>query len=292
MRRINENGLTLVELLVCMAILGIIATAAMPLLSTSLEAYGRGTSRAGLYHEGLLAMERMTSGVRHSTFLLIPNAHNITRDILAFSGLINDDGDYYFNDPLFPKIDEDPGEDMNADGKPGIKDYDDDGDGWVDEFLERKDDDEDIFFMFGGINEDPLDGVDNDGDGNIDEDFGNDTNNDGKPGIAGMDDNANGTIDDGNSKEDDDEDGLKNEDPLNEVIYEFDSGTKTLTESVPSTGESNVLSTRVNLFQVKYQSPGLIEIKLQLTGDNNEIVEFKEFVYSRNTFQKTGKRVR
>ncbi len=130
MRKINENGLTLVELLVCIAILGIIATAAMPLLSTSLEAHGRGTSRAGLYQEGMLAMERMTHGVRRCTTLNIPNAHKPQRNLLAFSGSINDDNDYYFNDPLFPRIDEDPGEDMNADCKPGIKGYDDDGVGF------------------------------------------------------------------------------------------------------------------------------------------------------------------
>lgn len=286
MRRLNENGLTLVELLVCVAILGIMATTAMPLLSTSLESYGQGTSRAGLYQEGLLAIERMTSGVRLSTFLLVPNAHNTTRDILAYSGRLNDDGDHYFDDPLFPKIDEDPGKDMNADDSSGIRNYDDDGDTLVDEEAE-KDDDED-----GLDKEDPLDGIDNDGDGNIDEDCDKDANDDNKPGIAGMDDNANGAIDDGDGEEDDDEDGTKNEDPLNAVIVAFDSGTKTLTESVPSTGESTVLSTRVSLFQVKQISPGLIEIRLQLTGDDNEIVEFKECVYARNTFQKTGKRVK
>ncbi len=83
--------------------------------------------------------------------------------------------------------------------------------GLVDEW-DKKDDDEDQLLFF-GINEDPLDGVDNDGDGNIDEDFSNDTNNDGKPGIAGMDDNGNGTIDDGNSNEDDDEDGTQKRGP-------------------------------------------------------------------------------
>jgi hypothetical protein len=238
-------------------------------------------------------MERMTSGVRRCTFLLIPNAHAPVRDILAFSGTVNDDNDYYFGDPLFPRIDEDPGEDMNADGERGIKNYDDDGDGLVDEAdQDKNDDDED-----GVKNEDPLDGIDNDGDGNIDEDFFKDSNNDGKPGIVGMDDNANGTIDDGDGNEDDDEDGTKNEDPLNEVIYEFESATNTLTESVPSTGESVVLSNHVIQFQVTYEAPDAnhgprVQVALTLTGDDGESVQFVEYVYPRNILQKTGKRVR
>ena len=144
MRTIHHNGFTLVELLVCIAILGIIVTAVIPLLSTSFAANGRGISRAGLYREGMLAMERMTQGVRRSTYLEIPNAHKPQRDLLAFSGFVNDDNDYYFNDPLFPRIDEDPGDDMNADGGPGIKNYDDDGNGSVDEWG-ITDDDEDGF---------------------------------------------------------------------------------------------------------------------------------------------------
>ena len=225
MSRINEKGLTLVELLVTITIVGIIATAAIPLLSTCLDAHSQGHARSRLYHEGLLAMERMTSGVRRCTFLLIPNNHNTKRDILAFSGFLNDDDDYYFNDPLFPRIDEEPSDDMNLDGKCGIAGIDDDGDAQIDEWhMWSQDDDED-----GVIDEDPIDGVDNDGDGNIDEDCGIDTNNDGAPGIVGMDDDGDGVVDEG-SIWDDDEDGQYGRDVLNEVIYAFDNGTNTLAE--------------------------------------------------------------
>jgi prepilin-type N-terminal cleavage/methylation domain-containing protein len=291
MRTIHHNGFTLVELLVCIAILGIIVTAVIPLLSTSFAANGRGISRAGLYREGMLAMERMTQGVRRSTYLEIPNAHKPQRDLLAFSGFVNDDNDYYFNDPLFPRIDEDPGDDMNADGGPGIKNYDDDGNGSVDEWG-NTDDDEDGFLYLSGNNEDPLDGIDNDGDGNIDEDFGKDANNDGKPGIAGMDDNGNGIVDDGAGKEDDDEDGAKNEDPLNEVIYVFENATHTLWEVVPSSAEKVALSTRVTFFQAEYQAPERIRITLTLTDDDGKSITYAEYVCPRNVRQKTGKRVR
>jgi prepilin-type N-terminal cleavage/methylation domain-containing protein len=279
MRQIGEKGLTLVELLVTITIMGIIAMATMPMLSTILEAHSQGTDRSGLYQEGLLAMERMTSGVRRCTFVLIPNAHKQDREILALSVSINDDDDYYFNDPLFPRIDEDPKKQMTDDGVGGIIGIDDDGDGLIDEG-DQNDDDED-----GLVDEDPIDGIDNDGDGNIDEDTGDDSN------IAGMDDDADGSIDEGDTK-DDDEDGVVNEDPLNSVVYSFDSGTNTLTESVPSTGQSVVISTHVVEFETDFMNPGLIRIKLVLQGDDGEIVSFDENAYSENTFQKTGKRVR
>jgi prepilin-type N-terminal cleavage/methylation domain-containing protein len=279
MTLVNEEGLTLVELLLTLTIMGIIAMAAMPMLSTILEAHSQGTARSGLYHEGLLAMERMTSGVRRCTFVLIPNAHDTSRDILAFSGGVNEDGDYYFNDPLFPRIDEDPKKQMTDDGVSGIIGLDDDGDGLIDEG-DKDDDDED-----GLVDEDPFDGIDNDGDGNIDEDTGDDAN------IAGMDDDADGSIDEGDNK-DDDEDGDVNEDPLNSLVYSFDSGINTLTESLPSTGESVVLSNHIDLFDAQYLAPGLIKIRLRLQGDDGEVVVFNENAYSRNTFQKIGKRVR
>jgi prepilin-type N-terminal cleavage/methylation domain-containing protein len=284
MRRINKNGLTLVELLITITILGIIATAAIPLLSTCLDVHSQGNARSQLYHEGLLAMERMTGGVRRCTFLLIPNGHSPTRDILAFSESVNEDDDYYFNDPLFPRIDEDPKKQMTDDGVGGIIGLDDDGDALIDEG-DKNDDDED-----GLVDEDPIDGIDNDGDGNIDEDTGDDSN------IASMDDDADGSIDEGDGK-DDDEDGVVNEDPLNPFVYSFDNGAHTLTESLLHTGESTILSTHVTQFQVTYEAPDAthgprIQVALALTGDDGESIQFVEYVYPRNTLQKTGKRVR
>ncbi len=148
MRNIKEKGLTLLELLVTIAIIAIIATTAMPLLSTYLEAHDQGTAQASLYQEAMMIMDRMTNGVRRCTYLTIPNAHNITRDILAFSGTINDDNDYYFNDPLFPRIDEDLWRDINDDGEQGIMglmmmatgNTDENSSGWTD-----YDDDEDWY---------------------------------------------------------------------------------------------------------------------------------------------------
>jgi prepilin-type N-terminal cleavage/methylation domain-containing protein len=296
MRASSEKGFTLVEVVMAVAIMGMIAAGTTALISTYVDAHASATGKSQLYREGLMAMEHMTDGVRRCTFLVLPNAHKPTRDILAFSGTINEDDDYYFNDPLFPRIDEDCYNDMNDDGKHGIAGIDDDGDGSIDEFpgfWSGGDDDEDGFFP-ATVNEDPIDGVDNDGDGNIDEDFLENGVTSGAMGIAGMDDDGDGLVDEydvgfwGN----DDEDGLLDEDSLNETVYTFDSGTNTLLASCPYTGESSVLSTHVTKFEVKYQAPEEIKITLQLTGDDGATVEFVEHVYPRNTFQKTGRRVR
>ncbi len=66
-------------------------------------------------------------------------------------------------------------------------------------------------------NADGIADADNDGDGRIDEDSDNDTTNDGAPGIVGIDDDNDGNIDEISFLEDDDEDGLKEEDPINGI---------------------------------------------------------------------------
>lgn len=286
MKIIEEKGLTLVELLVAIMILGLISVGVTSFLSAAIQAQASGNKKSALYREGLLAMERMTDGARRCTFLLIPNSHTPTRDILAFSGRINDDNDYYFDDPLFPRIDEDLGFDMDEDGNDGIVGIDDDGDGLIDEGFWNTDDDE------GGFpDEDPLDGIDNDGDGNVDEDIGGDHNNDGLPGIAGIDDDGDGQVDEG-SVWDDDEDGTFTETGLFPVLYRFDNGAHTLRESIPKLGQTVDLSTHVSAFRVTYEAPERIRIELTLTGDEGESITFAEYVYPRNTLQKTGKRVR
>jgi prepilin-type N-terminal cleavage/methylation domain-containing protein len=281
MRRTGEKGFTLVEVILAVGIMGIIATGAIALVSSYLDTHAYATAKSGLYREGLMAMERMTDSVRRCTYLLIPNAHSPTRDILAVSGFVNDDNDFYFNDPLFPRIDEDPKTKMTDDGASGIAGLDDDGDSLTDE-SGADDDDED-----GADNEDPLDGIDNDGDGNIDEDGGDDGD------IPSMDDDGDGTVDvDAADIRDQDEDGVHNEDGLDPLIYSWNSATSTLTSSMPNAGASVDLSTHVTLFQVTYEAPDRILIALTLTGDDGESLTFKEYVCPRNTFQKIGKRVR
>ena len=109
------QGFTLIEVLVAISIVALIVGSATYLLSTVLNIHEKGSQKAELYQEGLFIMDRITYGLRKSTYLLIPNTHNATRDILAFSGTFNDDDDYYFGDSLFPRIDEDTWADMTSD---------------------------------------------------------------------------------------------------------------------------------------------------------------------------------
>jgi len=285
MIRVGQKGLTLIELLIAIAIFGLIAGGATALFSASINANTQGDSRYGLYREGLMIMERLTGRVRRCSFLHIPNAHNTTRDILAVSGFYNEDGDNYFNDALFPRIDEDPGFDMTGDSAPGIKNIDDDGDSATDDGA-AGDDDED-----GIIDEDPMDGLDNDDDDLVDEDFTNDASNDAKAGIQGMDDDGDGSVDEGNVK-DDDEDGFFEEDPLNPLVYFLESGTSTFKVKEASSGQVTILSTQVSTFQATWEAPDRILITLTLTGDDGTSVTFEEYVYVENTYQRIGKRVK
>jgi prepilin-type N-terminal cleavage/methylation domain-containing protein len=287
----NDKGFTLIESLICVALLGLIAVAGSSMISTSIEGHDRVGGQSDIYQEGVLIMDRLTGQIRRCTHLYIPNAHKKKRSIVAVSGFVNEDNDYYFNDPLFPRIDEDTHGDMEDDGASGIAGIDDDGDGSVDEGLGNEDSDED-----GVLSDDPLDGIDNDGDGNVDEDHDRDHNADGAPGIALMDDNADGTVDNGAAFWDDDEDGTSNEDAYNPLIYSFLSGTSILQVSNTYTGETKVLSTRVELFEATYEGPPSnpvrVKLKLILTDDYGESVPFFEYAFPENTYQRTGKRVR
>ena len=289
--RVGHSGLTLVELIIAITIVGFIAVAAAGLLSTALQTHAYGAGRADLYLEGYRAIERMTATAQDCTYLLIPNAHTPTRTVLACSGFYNDDSDFYFDDPLFPRIDEDVSSDMDEDDANGIDGVDDDGDGSVDEwsyYAQNKDDDED-----GDTDEDPLDGVDNDGDGNIDEDCAGDATGDGAAGIRGMDDNADGSIDNA-SAYDDDEDGTLDEIGLFPVVFFLDSGAGTLRQQAGGTTVD--LANHVSAFSVTYEPPNTehdprILVSLTLDDGLGETVTLSEYVYPRNIVQRTGKKV-
>ena len=300
MIRPNEKGLTLVELLVTITIMVIIAAAAIPLLSTGLHVHAKGTARSRLYHEGLMLMEKMTSSVRKTSYLQIPNSHKPDRNMLAVANLVNEDNDFYFGDPLFPRVDEDFGDDFMWAGY-GIFGVDDDGDGNVDDGQFRDDDEDGVY------DEEILDGLDNDGDGNIDEDLSIDFTKDNATGIIDMDDDGDGQVDESSNPDplgDEDEDGQKGEDSVTFVLFYYDDATNTLREIVPSNTSGIytpdydvILSTRVTDFTATYYPPDTtnhprISIALTLTGDDGEGVTFTEYVCPRNIIQRTGKRVK
>lgn len=288
--RRRAAGFSLVELLLAitfMAVIGVIASSSLLLFFQSSN-YANVKTAAHL--EGLMAMERIAQGMQQSTVVVIPNGQTPTRNLLAFSGSVNDDNDFYFGDALFPRIDEDPDTDWNGDNFPGIQLLDDDGDTSVDEGGNVSDDDED-----GTADEEILNGIDDDGDGQIDEDLGADMNGDGSSGIEAMDDDGDGLIDEG-ALDDDDEDGTSNEDPMNFMVYQISGGQ--LLERGPSGTTDRVIANNVTTFSVTYEapSPGVYGprylVTLILNDGNGDLITFNEYVFPRNTLQRTGKRVR
>lgn len=285
----TRHGMTLVELTISIAILSLIALAAAALLSICLQAQTFGVAKSSLHQEGTLAMERMVQQIQMTSRVLVPNGQTPDRLQLVVSAGLNNDNDFYFDDPLFPRIDEDQDDDNDGDGAAGVKSLDDDGDSAVDEG-NTEDNDED-----GLSAEDPLNALDDDGDMSIDEDYAADTNGDGAPGIAAMDDDGDGAIDEGDGG-DDDEDGELGEDGLDPVIYSYDSNAGTLSEKVAS-GAPVVLASRVESFQALYIAPDAthdarVALSLTLADADGARVSFTEEVYPRNTLQKWGRRVR
>ncbi|MEW5801004.1 MAG: prepilin-type N-terminal cleavage/methylation domain-containing protein [bacterium] len=177
-------------------------------------------------------------------------------------------------------IDEDPGADVTGDGAPGISGIDDDGDGDIDETTSSDDDEDGFrFFWWWQVNEDPMDGQDHDGDGYRDEDPGGDINDDGYSGVSGKDDNGNGQIDERNTG-DDDEDGLIDEDPVEYWVYYLDPNSNLMERYC--TGQAEILLEGVTIFQVTRIESGTISgvsLTLGVTTSNGEEVRIESQVY-------------
>lgn len=197
----------------------------------------RATKRNERVEQARFALERMVRAIEGSEHLFIPRpdhpgtpqdeadrdpgvlamalAFDVDRDGNGIPDADND-GDGKFN--------EDPSGDLTEDGLPGIAFIDDDNDGLVDEVQTQvfpggnlgpldEDDDEDDFG-----NEDGWNGIDDDGDGWIDEDPKKDMSGDGVAGLPGVDENGDGFPDNAD-KNDDDEDWSVNEDWIDTAVF-------------------------------------------------------------------------
>lgn len=291
MMRDSSAGLTLAELLISVALIAIITSAVAALLDSGVAAYSAGQQQIELQEEGIRSMEAMTQGLRLSTRVFAPNAHAPSQDVLAFAGFENDDEDSYFNDPLFPRVDEDPRADITKDNRAGLKKFDDNGDGLEDVGV-SDDDDEDVL-----ANEDPVDGEDNDGDGNMDEDPAADVNGDGSAGVAGFDDDGDGAVDEGDTG-DDDEDGSSDEDDVQAACYQLE-GNGLVLYPPPDAFDSTPIEVapHATAFSAVYEAPSAthgarIQLTLVLTGDDGAQLVFSEYAFPRNIHQRNGKRVR
>ena len=260
MTNYTQTGLTLLETLIAVAIAGILIAAISGFINAALNAGQSTHMQNDTLHQARFAMQRMNLAVSKSRQLWIPLGENSAtawsesvRNVLAVSldpaldrnkdgwADANNDRDYLdvnksgTRDAGEPeRIDEDFDLDSNSDGKPGVMNIDDDGDGTVDEgngAMARHDDDED-----GNADEDPINGLDDDNDGAIDEDPHIDMNGDGKAGIISVDDDFDGVIDEGNN-DDDDEDGAVFEDWADDQAF-YLNGT-TLMERLPNIGAAD-----------------------------------------------------
>jgi prepilin-type N-terminal cleavage/methylation domain-containing protein len=296
----KQSGLSLIEILIAVTLAGILMAGMQGLVSLALNAESSTRARNDSLQQGRFAMQMMVKSVRMTRRLMIPFNEIIYnesgRDVLAVTmdptldrdkdgwADANNDKDYLdinnngSQDEGEPeRIDEDMSHDMTNDGESGIIGIDDDGDGETDE-NNANDDDED-----GNINEDKEGNGDDEGDGVIDEDFSFDHNNDNAPGLLGVDDDYDGTVDEGQN-DDDDEDGFRSEDWLDPVVY-FLNGTN-LIQRIPNINpadgtdyQENPIAENVSSFQVIRipQSNGravLVDITLEITSTDEEIASF------------------
>ena len=280
-----HGGLTLLELLIAVSIFALLMGVVTLLLYSAAAAYGAERDRLSVQQQAAVIMARLVAVIRDTSVVMVPNAHNPATTYLIVSACIDNDND--------GRYDEDLGGDMTADGKPGVAGVNDDDDWMTDEGF-RDDDDED-----GPKDEDLWNGFDDDGDGMIDEDVKADMNGDGEPGLSGVDDDGDGHTDEsaggGHSEEDDDEDGYKNEDPLDPLFFVYSEGAGTLSSHLAG-GPSEVWSEEVTFFQVEYLglqggSDPLYRVTLELTGSSGFRVRLATKVMHRNATQRYGQRI-
>jgi type II secretory pathway pseudopilin PulG len=179
----SSQGFTYVEMLITVSITAIIMVALMGVVNTAAETGKEVLERTSLVRDARFAMARMVRSVSHSQRLLLPLRDNPNTD---WPENLREQ-----TVPASPPL----GSSTLATAVLAITlalSVDLDGDGIAD--------------------------ADNDGDGLIDEDLPKDNQNDSLAGIGLIDDDGDGSVDEiiaGNPKDDNDEDGIKNEDPLN-----------------------------------------------------------------------------
>lgn len=301
-----QIGFTLLELMITLALSGLLMAGFIGLMNTTTDGAQTIKTRNQLQADAQFAMKRMVTAVRQADVLILPQRDNpATGGIMEHirkqnipPGAGETDiavlavGHSRFTDADFDnsidvdndgdgRINEDPPADWNNDNAPGIWQVDDDADGEIDEG-DVADDDED-----GSEDEDPIDGIDNDGDGRIDEDPGADLNADGCAGKCGVDDDSDLFVDEV-AAPNDDEDTATDEDWLDTRVFQIVEGN--LIERTPVnfdlngangiTGRDIAVETiveNVSMLNISRESPAgsrheLVRIELQLRTAEGEQV--------------------
>ena len=288
----RNRGYSLVEVLVAVSIMAMLVVAMSDVSLVSLAARDDANRRNAVSRELQFAMQRLVDAAAHAPRLVVPLAEDSRTGhleariepgvlVLAIDPSVDLDGDGFADsdNDKDGRVDEDWPADANFDGAPGVLLVDDNNDGDTDvSFLGSGDDDETDFF--GGSGEDDIDGIDNDGDGTIDEDPGADMTGDGQAGVRHVDDDLDGSIDEG-SRDDDDEDGLVDEDWLDVVVYFLDGST--LRERRPALGAPDgatvilrTVAENVQLFRVERLERGarrsdLLELTLAIDSPDGPV---------------------
>jgi prepilin-type N-terminal cleavage/methylation domain-containing protein len=177
----SQKGISLLEVLITVAIASVLIVAISGVVNTALDAGQSTHLQNDTIQQSRFAMQRMSRAISKTRELRLPLGEDTTT---AWSESVRD----------VLAVALDPTLDRNKDG-------------WADANNDKD---------FLDVNKN---GVRDAGEPErIDEDWDLDSNNDGAPGIKGIDDNGNGTVDEGNgamARHDDDEDGSADEDPIN-----------------------------------------------------------------------------
>lgn len=293
-RVLVSGGFTLIEFMVSMVLGALIVTALISVVTQLSDARTAVQERGQLVQEAHFAMTRMVRAVAQTRDLILPQMDKPATDwrenvreetvpasppegsstkataVLAVSLSarvdLNADGIPDADNDGDGLIDEDYPADMSFDMSPGIYQIDDGGDGSADEGAANLDDDDE---WLNSNDEDPINGIDDDGDGLVDDDPSADMNGDGAPGIVGVDDDNDGLIDEGSS-EDDDEDGKSNEDWLDAVVFFLRGDSLIERHPVPwaKDGETNVSGRN---FIESVIADGVSRFRVERTSDNGSI---------------------
>ena len=248
-KRHTQQSVTYIELLMVAVLSGMIILGLSGIVGQALQSGASTQVQNQLQRDADFAMQRMVQSLSHTRLLLLPFTDNVDSEwreyvreetvpastpesgsvkatavlamtLPAYSDLNGDSIPDADND-ADGLIDEDLPDDASNDRAPGIRNIDDSGSGFVDFWLTGDENDDEYI---DGSNEDPINGIDDDQDGLVDEDPPADMNNDNCPGVCGVDEDQDGLIDEG-SDEDDDEDGTSNEDWYDPLVFYLDNGS-------------------------------------------------------------------
>ena len=182
-----QQGISYIEIMITVGITAIIMASLMGVMNTATTVTTEVRQSNSLNRDARFAMKRMVDGVGRSRRLLLPLGDNPDT---AWPEHIREQG----AQASTPVVDNRPATAVLAVSLPEHIDLDSNG----------------------------VPDADNDGDGLINEDPPGDFTADNAAGILGLDDDGDGVVDEGAARDDDEDDGVANDDPLNGVDDDSD----------------------------------------------------------------------